>query len=278
MSRGAAGSGRLVSEAPAAEWLESEAPAAEWLESQSGNRANMWLLRGSHLDLLIDAGLGLRSVPDYLKRAGLIGSRPLLAVATHVHFDHSGGLHQFEKVAVHRAEAEALVQGDNFETVTWLSDSEIVKAPEPGWTARNYSVRPVLPARVLEDGDVINLGDRQLTVLHMPGHSRGSICLHDRDQRILFSGDVVYNGSMIDWLPYSNISDYTQTCERLIELADNELVHKVFPGHFNSFGPERLHSLASSYISNVGLCHKVSTSAVRCIANLALRANNFSCT
>lgn len=73
-------------------------------------------------------------------------------------------------------------------------------------------------------GDVINLGDRQLTVLHMPGHSRGSICLHDRENKLLFSGDVVYDGSMIDWLPYSRVSDYIGSCERLVGLVDSEQV------------------------------------------------------
>lgn len=76
-------------------------------------------------------------------------------------------------------------------------------------------------------GDVINLGDRQLTVLHMPGHSRGSISLHDRENKLLFSGDVVYDGSMIDWLPYSRVSDYIGSCERLVGLVDSEQVTDV---------------------------------------------------
>uniref|UniRef100_A0A8D1DC19 Metallo-beta-lactamase domain containing 2 n=1 Tax=Sus scrofa TaxID=9823 RepID=A0A8D1DC19_PIG len=200
--------------------------------------------------------------------------RPLLAVATHVHFDHSGGLYQFDRVAVHHAEAEALARGDNFETVTWLSDSEVVRAPSPGWRARQFRVQAVQPTLILQDGDVINLGDRQLTVMHMPGHSRGSICLHDKDRKILFSGDVVYDGSLIDWLPYSRISDYIGTCERLIELVDRGLVEKVLPGHFNTFGAERLFRLASNYISKAGICHKVSTFAMRSLASLALRVTN----
>ncbi|XP_060091681.1 acyl-coenzyme A thioesterase MBLAC2 [Heteronotia binoei] len=272
-----------------------------WIQErfyESGNRANIWLVRGSQRDVVIDTGLGLRSLPDYLYLAGLLspeaagdegqrpgeeekeppGScgrrRPLLAVATHVHFDHSGGLHQFEEVAVHSAEAPALRRGDNYETVTWLSDNEVVRQPSPGWSARQFRVRPVQPTHILQEGDVISLGDRQLTVMHMPGHSRGSICLHDRERKILFSGDVVYDGSMIDWLPYSRISDYVGTCQRLIELVNRGLVEKVFPGHFNTFGAERLYRLASNYISNAGICHKVSTCAMRSLASLALRATN----
>ncbi|XP_028924604.1 metallo-beta-lactamase domain-containing protein 2 [Ornithorhynchus anatinus] len=273
-----------------------------WIQErfyESANRANIWLVRGSRQDLVIDTGLGLRSLPEYLRGAGLLrgpdgdrddedqdeeqppgrdeeggGRRAPLAVATHVHFDHAGGLHQFQRVGVHRAEAEALARGDNFETVTWLAQREVVRAPSPGWRAAHYRVRPVQPTHVLHDGDVISLGDRQLTVMHMPGHSRGSICLHDKDRKILFSGDVVYDGSMIDWLPYSKINDYVRTCERLIELVDRGLVEKVLPGHFNTFGAERLFLLASNYISKAGVCHRVSTCAMRSLASLALRVTN----
>lgn len=156
---------------------------------------------------------------------------------------------------------------------------------------------------VSRPGDVINLGDRQLTVLHMPGHSRGSICLHDRDNKLLFSGDVVYDGAMIDWLPYSHVSDYISSCERLVGLVDSEQVtlinlsrrrtpnvsvnvtvnvlksfeqvDQVLPGHYNTFGAKRLHRIASTYISRAATCPaKFSTFAWGTLAGMALRASN----
>ncbi|KAM7017820.1 acyl-coenzyme A thioesterase MBLAC2 [Tautogolabrus adspersus] len=272
----------------AADWYahKSLGDGLFWIQErfyQSDNRANIWLLRGSHQDVVIDTGLGLRSLPDYIDAKGLLGKdpqrkNPLLAIATHAHFDHSGGLHQFQQVGVHSAEVDALANGDNFETVTWLSDREIVEAPSPGWRARQYKVKAVQPTHILQEGDVINLGDKQLTVLHMPGHSRGSICLHDRDNKLLFSGDVVYDGAMIDWLPYSRVSDYISSCERLVGLVDSEQVDQVLPGHYNTFGAKRLNRLASMYISRAGTCPaKVSTFAWSTLAGVALRACNPRC-
>ncbi|MBV97727.1 Metallo-beta-lactamase domain-containing protein 2, partial [Eschrichtius robustus] len=125
-----------------------------WIQErfyESGNRANIWLVRGSEQDVVIDTGLGLRSLPEYLYSSGLLqdrrakedaACRPLLAVATH-----------FDRVAVHHAEAEALARGDNFETVTWLSDSEVVRAPSPGWRARQFRVQAVQPTLILQDGN-----------------------------------------------------------------------------------------------------------------------------
>lgn len=146
----------------AADWYahKSLGDGLFWIQErfyQSENRSNIWLLRGSHQDVVIDTGLGLRSLPEYIDVKGLLGEdpqrkNPLLAIATHTHFDHSGGLHQFQQVGVHSAEVDALSNGDNFEMVTWLSDREITEAPSPGWRARHYKVKAVQPTHILQEG------------------------------------------------------------------------------------------------------------------------------
>lgn len=96
----------------------------------SPNQANIWLVQGSSKDLVIDTGLGIWNLPGFLEQQGLIGPKPVQAVATHIHFDHSGGLHQFEKFSIHSLEAEAIRQGDNFVTSTlFFSASEIAVPP-----------------------------------------------------------------------------------------------------------------------------------------------------
>ena len=239
----------------------------------SPNQANIWLVQGSNRDLVVDTGLGLWDLPGFLKQQGLIGDKPVQAVATHIHFDHSGGLHQFENFAIHSLEAEAIRSGDNYETVTiFTSTAEISVPPNDAWNIQDYKVKSAEPVEVVEEGHVFDLGDRKLRVLHFPGHSRGSIGLIDEQARILFSGDTMYDGYLIDWLPYSDISAYVQTCRRLQELSSQ--VDKVFPGHFNYFDGKRLHSLATEYISRAGACHKVSSALMKGVASMVLKAKH----
>lgn len=68
------------------------------------NRANIWLIKRQTPDLLIDTNLGVTSL-------SLI-AKPLLAIASHIHFNHAGGIHEFDNIAIHSAEAEALRHGD----------------------------------------------------------------------------------------------------------------------------------------------------------------------
>jgi len=218
---------------------------------ESGNRANIWVVEGRDRDLVIDAGLGLFNVAEYLDQCGLINPprKPVLAVATHVHFDHSGGLRYFSDVAIHTAEADSLVNGNNRDCVTFLSDDEITLKPDPNWKAKQYQVQPTKVTQRLSDGDMLDLGDRCLRVIHLPGHSPGSIALLDvGSDRSLFSGDVVYDtDSLIDWLPHSNASAYVASAHRLESLAKSGSVAQVFPGHGNSFGPEKLIQLTVNY-------------------------------
>lgn len=95
----------------------------------SPNQANIWLVKGTEKDLVIDTGIGLWNLPDFLKQQSLIGDKPVEAVATHVHFDHSGGLYQFEKFAIHSREAEAIRHGNNYETVSIFTTTAEISVP-----------------------------------------------------------------------------------------------------------------------------------------------------
>lgn len=242
----------------------------------SGNRANIWVVEGRDRDLVIDAGLGLFNVAEYLDQCGLINPprKPVLAVATHVHFDHSGGLRYFSDVAIHSAEADALKEGNNREAVTFLSDEEISRKPDPKWKANQYRIQPTKVTQKLNDGDTIELGDRCLRVTHLPGHSPGSIALLDvGSDRCLFSGDVAYDSdSLIDWLPHSNANAYVASARRLESLAKSGSVAQVFPGHGSFFGPQKLIQLAVNYQHSAnGFGSKLTRGVMKASSNVYLK-------
>ncbi|MBE9189265.1 MBL fold metallo-hydrolase [Gloeocapsopsis crepidinum LEGE 06123] len=210
------------------------------------NRANIWLIKGKTQDLLIDTGLGVASLRQYI--ASLI-DKPLLAIASHVHFDHAGGIHEFDNIAIHTAEAEALRHGDCHAALCnpesgWILDEHFSQLPYAGFTATQYTFQAAEPTQLLQEGDVIDLGDRAFEILHLPGHSPGCIALYDPFSQELFSGDIVYDGDLLDQLPGSDISTYISSYERLQHLP----VEIVYPGHYHMFGQQRMQELIADYL------------------------------
>jgi glyoxylase-like metal-dependent hydrolase (beta-lactamase superfamily II) len=210
------------------------------------SRPNLWLIKGRDQDLLIDTGLGVSSLRQHI--ASLI-DKPLLAIASHIHFDHSGGMYEFDDRAIHAAEAEALRRGDDHEAVCtpgygFVLQEHFEQLPYPGFTVTQYTLRAAEPTQVLQEGDVLDLGDRAFEVLHLPGHSPGCIALYDLQSHDLYSGDVIYDGELLDQLHHSHIPTFLDTYERLEKLA----IETVYPGHYNSFGKERYHQVITEYL------------------------------
>jgi glyoxylase-like metal-dependent hydrolase (beta-lactamase superfamily II) len=117
--------------------------------------------------------------------------------------------------------------------------------PSPDFDVGAYSVRSAPLTGNVRDGDVVDLGDRSFEVLHLPGHSPGSIGLFERATKTLFSGDAIYDGPLLSDLPGSSIPDYVRSLHRLHSL-DVSLVHA---GHDPSFGRERMRSIAERYLA-----------------------------
>lgn len=212
------------------------------------NRANLWLIKGRDSDLLIDTGLGVSSLKLYL--ADLL-DKPLKVVASHVHFDHSGSCYEFEQVYIHQNEHHALCSGDqqlilSAPEIGFVPDSDFDSIPYQGFSASNYEVKACPHAHAIQHGDIIDLGDKAFEVMHLPGHSSGSIGLYNAKKQTFFSGDVVYDGELLDKLNDSVVDDYINSMEKLLQLKTDE----VRPGHYHSFDRRRLQELVTQYIDD----------------------------
>jgi len=224
-------------------------------------RCNVWLVQGRAESLVIDTAMGLRPLRGVVETE-LDG--PLLAVATHAHSDHVGGLHEFDQRAIHGAEADTVAAAglstliseyfgplvtDPYRDAGYdIPDVLIDAAPAAGFDPTAITVTPAPATRILAEGDVVDLGDRAFEVLHLPGHSPGSIGLWDEVSGVLFSGDAVYDGPLLDELDGSDIEAYLTTMERLRRLP----VTVVHGGHEPSFGRARLVELCEAYLAARG--------------------------
>lgn len=207
-------------------------------------RANIHHLRGRDRDLVVDTGMGLADVTAALD---LTPGKPVLAVATHIHLDHVGSLHAFSERGGPAVSAEGfatmpdgLTYADMFRTM----DDPVERPPAPGWRAADYRLEPAPLTLVLGEGDVVDLGDRRFTVLHLPGHSPDSIAFLDEADGLFFSGDAIYDDQLLDDLPDSDRDAYRRTMTRLLDLP----IRIGFGGHGPSFDQARMHRIARDYL------------------------------
>jgi glyoxylase-like metal-dependent hydrolase (beta-lactamase superfamily II) len=224
-------------------------------------RSNIWHVRGRDADMLVDAGMGIAPLRDAM--AELI-DKPLIAVASHRHSDHIGGLHEFEMRAGHPADAQhiaspspttlstavfpdgfkKLMAGDGHPFGEYLIDA----LPRADYDVAAYAIESAPLTRLLAEGDTVDLGDRTFEVLHLPGHTPGCIGLWEQRSATLFSGDAIYDGLLFDFLPESDITDYVRTMHRLRDVP----VAIVHGGHEPSFGRDRMLAIIDEYVARRG--------------------------
>ena len=236
----------------------------------SDNVCNIWLSKGTTLDVIIDTGLGIWDLPEFLKTKELIGDKPYMAIVTHVHFDHSGGLYQFENSAIHEEEFDDMKNGNAVNMVTYLKSNDIAIKD---YEVRNFKVKPATASQVLKDGDIIDQGNHQLQIIHLPGHTKGSIALYDLQFKHLFIGDVLYEGMLLDFLPTSSIQEYIDSCRRLIEMAPS--VGQVFPGHYRILSNREMCFLAEKYIEGgEKILYRCCRVCLKCLVNAIFKGRN----
>ncbi|MGE5329551.1 MAG: MBL fold metallo-hydrolase [Deltaproteobacteria bacterium] len=147
-------------------------------------------------------------------------------VLTHGHWDHIGVV---DRIKVHTG-AEVLIHEDDKEC---LNDSTKSLSYLLG------IIGPIISAdRLIKDGDEIIIGNTTFKVIHTPGHTAGSICMHGGD--ILFSGDTLFRGTVgrTD-LPGGNAEQLKQSIKNKLLVLNDEV--NVYPGHggYTTIGKER---------------------------------------
>lgn len=167
-----------------------------WRIEEPGVR--FFLLEGTERALLIDSGMQVRNAREIAE--GLT-SLPLSLLLTHGDRDHVGSNEEFPVFYMHPAEASNYynTQGKTGEFL-------------PVW-----------------DGDVLDLGDRPLEIIALPGHTPGSISVLDRKARVLIGGDPVQDGQIFMFGVQREMHAYVHSLARLEGYRD--AFDWVYPSH-----------------------------------------------
>lgn len=169
-----------------------------WLLDETG-AVTLTLIAGKDRAVLLDTGFDQGELPDLVRE---LTPLPVMLVHTHSHVDHT--------------------TGDRFWSEAWIHPADLDELRRQPWGAD-------MTLHTLEDGETIDLGGRVLEVIHLPGHTPGSIVLLDRNSRALFAGDAIMAGTVpINKYPAS-AADFAASMDRIYDRRGEFDV--IYPAH-----------------------------------------------
>jgi len=150
---------------------------------------------------------------SYLESHSLV---PIAILLTHSHWDHT-------------ADVAKLNEQLHLPILIHEADSPNLEQPGADGLPVPFPIEGVKPTSFLKEGDVVSVGNLAFEVIHTPGHSPGGICLHEKEQGVLFSGDTLFQGSIGNTsFPTSDEESMWISLKKLERLPS---ATKVYPGH-----------------------------------------------
>lgn len=156
-----------------------------------------FIILGNERALILDAGANDADFHGLIRE---VTPLPYELAFTHTDGDHIGNVGKFERCYLHPSEEHVL--------------------RSQGYTGE------CLP---LNDGDLIELGGRTIEVIHIPGHTTGSLAFLDRRERILFSGDSVSYDAVFMFGPKRNTDNFLKSLARLERMRGR--FDTIYPCH-----------------------------------------------
>jgi glyoxylase-like metal-dependent hydrolase (beta-lactamase superfamily II) len=217
-------------------------------EPRQSEGVTSFLIVGSKRAVLFDSGLGVGRIGRVV---GRLTALPVTVLNSHTHFDHVGGNREFLDIRnLDVPYSLASARGDVTDSLReyaaeTLAEDRVCGPLPAGVRSREYVIPSWRVAAHVRDGERLDLGDRSLEVVRTPGHTPDSLCLLDRTNGLLFTGDTYYSGEIYLWAPETDVAAYTASIERLARLEPS--LRKLLPAHGSPVAePRRLLELSKA--------------------------------
>jgi len=187
-----------------------------------------YLIVGGDSALLFDTGNGIGDIKAIVDQ---LTDKPVRVLNSHSHFDHIGGNYQFETISSpSTAFSIANSRGNHSEQIKIeASPDALCKSLPDGVTQESHRIHAYSITDGIEDGDIIDLGERKLEVLLIPGHTDDALALLERDSGFLWTGDSFYEGPIWLYFPETDLVAYKKSLNRLVALVPQ--LTALFPAH-----------------------------------------------
>jgi len=177
-----------------------------------------FLIIGNKFALMFDTGLGIGNIKNVVDQ---LTDLDVVVLNSHTHYDHIGGNYLFDTIyGTSLAYTQNRSLGSPPEaTAGFLQEGWVWKPLPEGFSAAEYQSHAFKIDQYVYEGDRIDIGGRELEILFAPGHAPDSICLIDRENRLLFTGDTFYLAPLYTHIAGSSFDDYANSAARLAGLA-----------------------------------------------------------
>ena len=202
-----------------------------------------FLIVGSEFALMFDTGLGIGNIKNVVDQ---LTEQDIVVLNSHTHYDHIGGNHLFDTIYGTSLEyTQTRSKGSPPDAVAgFLTEGWVWKPLPDDFVASEYASNAFAIDKIIGPGDKIDIGGRVLEIIFTPGHAPDSICLIDRENRLLFTGDTFYLAPLYTHLAGSSFEDYAQSAATLADLAGD--IDAAITSH-------NVPKVDSSYIAALGV-------------------------
>ena len=206
---------------------------------------NAYLLKATGGFVLIDSGFPWQwpRLKAALEAEGCVPGALRLIVLTHGDIDHCGNCAQLRReygapIAVHREDVSEVETGIPLKrsSPTLLGKTILLMGAAMFKLRGKVHLETFSPDLILEDGESLEGYGLKASILHLPGHTKGSIAILTEDGS-LFAGDTFFNMKHASQ-PIQDVDDYRASLEKIKPLLGR--IRVVYPGHGKSFPGERI--------------------------------------